>query len=394
MKKHICFIYLFLWCIYYLQGVVYASGGLISRVLLLILLLITVYYFFYAHEKYRLPKVLSVLSILVLIWTLYGGAYILTGSSGRSYLYLKKIYISLLPVFPIYVFTKQGKLTLPILQKWGVVFLVMCILQYYRYRSEELGLIYGETDIGDELTNNAGYTMLSLIPLIPVYNKKPLLQYVLIGIISYFVISSMKRGAILIAAISFIWFIYISYKTNRLSSKQIWRGLLLIVLLVAGFFVVQNLLLTSDYFNYRIEQTREGNSSARDIIYGKFFNYFIYENDVATFLFGNGADFTRKHLGTFAHNDWLEIAINNGLWMVIIYLVYWIRFAGTVKRYKKNTLLFQIVGLFFLNYFLRTIISMSYSSVLVYASVPLGYALAFYGGNSIAPLDENINNQQ
>lgn len=379
MKKHICFIYLFLWCIYYLQGVVYASGSLISRLLLLILLLITIYYFFYAHEKYRLPKVLSVLSILVLIWTLYGGALILTGSSSRSYLYLKSIYISLLPVFPIYVFTKQGKLTLPIIQKWGVVFLIMCILQYYRYRSEELGLIYGEADTGEELTNNGGYTLLSLIPLIPVYNKKPLLQYIFIGIISYFVISSMKRGAILIAAISLIWFIYISYKTNRLSSKQIWRGLLLILLLVAGFFVVQNLLLTSDYFNYRIEQTREGDSSTRDIIYGNLFNYFIYKNDVATFLFGNGANFTMKKWGGYAHNDWLEIAINNGLWMVILYLVYWIRFVGTIKESKKNTLLFQILGLFFLNYFLRTFISMSYSSILVYAAVPLGYALAYYG---------------
>ena len=389
MRKYICFIYISLWCLYYLQGVVYMSGGLISRLLLLILMIITIYYFFYAHNNYRLPKVLRYVSVLVAIWTLYGAAIILTGSSSNRYIYLKQIYCSLLPVFPFYVFTKQGNLTLSGLQRWSVLFLLLCILQFYRYRFETLGITPGDVDSEGELTNNMGYMLLSLFPLIPVYNKKPFVQYVFIGIISYYIVLSMKRGAMLIAAISLLWFFFVSYKFGRFSTKQLWRVLLLLLLLFAGIYVVQNLLLSSDYFNYRLEQTFEGDSSGRDVKYNELFRYFLYSNDASSFLFGNGANFTLKQFGGYAHNDWLEIAINNGLWMVLIYLIYWIVFFRSVQKSKNNTIIFLILSLYFSNYFLRTFVSMSYSSIAIYASTALGFALAQYDDYRL--VRQNIN---
>ncbi len=378
MKNQACNIYIALWCLYYLQGTLYSSGSVISRFLLAVLLIVSLYYFLFANNRYKIPNVLKMLSCLILIWTVYGVIHIIIGDGGRSYIYLKNIYCALLPVFPFYVFARQGQLDESVIRRWGVVFLLIGIAQFYRFRREALAAIAEAGRDSEETTNNMGYVLLSLFPLFPLYYKKPIVQYAIIGVCMIYVLLGMKRGAIIIGIIALLWLLYVQNITYRKSNKQLLRNLLTIVLLVFAVYYIQKLLVFSDYFNVRLEQTLEGDSSGRDRIYGNLLNGYLSETNPFLLMFGNGAVATYRLYGVYAHNDWLEIAINNGFWMIVLYLTYWIIMYRTLRRSKKNTTCYLILSLFFIIYFAKSFVSMSYSSIQIYSTCPLGFALATY----------------
>lgn len=379
MKKYVVHIYWGLCCLYSLQGTFYASGGIISQAILAVIMMWSFYYFLVANLKFKLPRVMKVLSILIIIWMVYGFARIIDGpvaSGVPSYFYLKNIFISQLPIYAIYVFTKRGLITERILSGWFWVFLIVCIASYYRMLNETL-----EAGLQDETTNNAGYFILSLFCLLPLLRRKPLFQYVILVVLVFFVLQGFKRGAVLIGVLCSIFFLYENYRLNRqsggkVSGRQVMRILFTIGVVVAAIYFVQQTLTTSDYFNKRLEDTMEGKSSGRNEIYYTLYTLFINQDNPFTFLFGNGADATIKLAGYYAHNDWLEIAINNGLWMVVLYAIYWIVMFRYIRTRKSNSLAYMMVSLFFIIYFMKTFFSMSCTSVTFYASSALGFALA------------------
>lgn len=380
MKKYIVHSYLAIWCIYNLQGVLYASGAMLSQLLLAVLLAWSLYYFILANIHYKLPNVLKILTVLIILWMSYG---IITMIAGRIirwipiYYYLKNILMSLLPIYAFFVFARRGQLTERVLIGWLYIFLIVGIVGYYRNQREWMDKLWR-----DEVTNNAGYTMLSLLPLLPLLRRRPLIQYALLAVVMYFVLQGFKRGAIITGALASIFFLFGTAKTNRQSRgktsfQQVLRVLFTVAIVIMAFYSVQRLLNTSDYFNEQIERTVEGDSSGRDILFSTAMSILSEETNPLILLFGHGGDATLKLLGNYAHNDWLEIAIDNGLWMIILYIVYWIVMLRYVVRTRKiNPIAFMMVGLFFIIYFMKTLFSMSYNDVTFYASSALGYALA------------------
>lgn len=94
--------------------------------------------------------------------------------------------------------------------------------------------------------------------------------------------------------------------------------------------------------------------------------------------YGCGANHTVAVAGNYAHNDWLEIAINNGLIGVIIYIAYFISLIRDyiisrkrLKYYYSNSLLMSTLILLSASFF-----SMSYNSVGIAQSMVIGFILA------------------
>jgi O-antigen ligase len=96
-----------------------------------------------------------------------------------------------------------------------------------------------------------------------------------------------------------------------------------------------------------------------------------------SFIFGNGANATLKIGMNYAHNDWLELAINNGVIGLILYVWYYIALFIDYRKIKKvnrsyaNVILMTIVILFATSLF-----SMSYASVDIAMAIALGFILA------------------
>ena len=228
----------------------------------------------------------------------------------------------------------------------------------------------------DEITNNAGYLFLSLIPIWVLFRKKPLLQYAGLAFCMAFILMGMKRGAILIGGVVVLYLIWQIIRNAR--GKQRFIVILLTaVLAIAGVYFVIDMMSSSDYFIQRIEDTKAGNSSARDDLYSFFWTYFTERAELLHYLFGRGANGTLEVYYGYAHNDWLEIAINQGLLGIIIYLIYWINFYKTWRQ-STNIDAKTILALVGIIYFAKTLFSMSYEDMTYVCTSVFGYALANY----------------
>ncbi len=298
-----------------------------------------------------------------------------TGAFVPNTAYLKAIYKSLLPIYAFYVFARKGLLVENTIRFWFFVFLVLIINAYYRNQARLLMELQERGSSFDEATNNVGYSFVALLPAIILFRKKPLLQYVLLLLCGYFILSSMKRGAILCGTLCLFWFLNQNYKTAQKNRKWIIAVFGLVVIII-GIYYVNYLLENSAYFVRRIEQVEEGNSSHRDELYTTYFYHFINENNPFRLLFGNGAWSTLKFGSNFAHNDWLEIAIGQGLLGIVLYLVYWVGFYCSWRRTKNDDDAFIAIGMLFFIYFLQSFFSMSYDSVSRSSAIVLGYYLA------------------
>lgn len=382
--KRFANIYLFFNVLYWMQGVIYARGSIISRLLLLVIIAVSFYYFVYANTRFNLPRPLKILTILIVLWTIYGVVPIFEGSNlvDNSFEYLKNIYFSLLPIFCLYVFFKKQWLDEKSLRLWIFAFLIQSIVYFYSNAARIVDM-YGR----QEFTNNAGYVVVGIITLLPLLLRKPLIQYSVLFVCNYYVLIGFKRGAILVSVLCSIWLIYKSFKDQNLSlpgkgNKRIIRLILTVFIVLGIVFLVNYYLSTSDYFNHRIEVTREGDSSGRDDIYSYFWGYFFNQSNVLNFLFGNGTYATMRIGGVFAHNDWLELLIDNGLVMTVIYLLYWLSIFKMVRNMKKSTTRLMM-ELFMMMAFVESLFSMSFNSLPISASCAFAYSLANYERKAI-----------
>lgn len=410
--KHIniCNIYISCWLLYFLQGPLNIQGNIVMQFLLIAILGISWYYVYLANSKYALPSYLRFLNLLIIMFTFYGVILILSGDTLKrhgtslevinSFEYLKAIYLSLLPIYPFYVFSRKGKLTESLIRKWAIVFFVFATIMflYWAYVRRVEALLKGS--IYEETTNNYGYMFLSLIAITCFFKKKIIVQFALLAYCMAFIIVSMKRGAILIGALCLI--VYLISTLKSANRKQ--RKLLLFVfslLIIAGFYFIMYYLNTSDYFNHRMDDTVSGNSSGRDDIYSTYLNYFLHESSIIGFLVGNGAYGTLKLFGGLAHNDWLEISINQGLFGIIMYITYWIVFLKNWRRIEKRSEERMAVGLVLLVAFLKTFISMSYDDMGIYDTMIIGFCFSqikrkkmpIYENNTSSKIIAEINSK-
>ena len=392
LKFNICNLYFVLIVFGSLSGVFFSTA--ISKLFQLLVILISLYYTVDVNLKYKMPLYYKGLNILVLMFFVYGFLFMLQGNiyyhrievSRTSY--LLNISRSLLPIYAFYAFTKQGLLTEKSMKFWFVVFLLSAIVNYYHQQTVTLAK-FDELGIDVEgVTNNAGYVFLGLIPAIVVFRKKPIIQYVLLAICGYFILNAAKRGAILTFAICFVVFLVNNYKTapsKRTKRLMVFGGLLIIG---AGIWYVNYIIENNAYFNSRIIETQEGDSSGRDALFASYYEHFINETNQFIIMFGNGANGWLKFAQNYAHNDWLAIAIDQGLLGLMVYLIYWICFYVSWRRMRFRPDAYLSVGLILMIYFLIAFFSMSYLGVSRCAAMALGFYMAI-GYNSQQLLDDN-----
>ena len=396
--KNPCNLYFLLWVTYSLQGVVYARGSVISQCFLLLIMLVSlkeVLSFVYNRDSFGYFQSLN---LLVAMFTIYGLILFLTdglivhGVGGRrvqSFNYLKVAYMSLLPIYVVYIYSRKGFLTLPLLQYWMFVFLLVGIIDYNNAQEEALKKLMLAGSSKTEITNNAGYVLLSLIPGMMVYNKKPLLFYLGMAICVAFVLMGMKRGAILICAVSLLLIVWYKLRTAK-GVYKITVFFAICVSFVILYNFVEHLLENSDYFNARIEATMEGNSSHRDDLYMTFINAFTTKASFLQMIFGRGACGTIKYSYNYAHNDWLEILTNQGVMGIFIFMYYWYSFYREIKSSKYSEESSFCLFLLFCMFGLKTMFSMSICSMPIYTTTMLGFCLA--NGFETKQYDDNEKN--
>lgn len=382
-QLNICNLYIFIWVLYMFHwqdvGAAFPLLESLSNVFLGFNLLISIYYSLVFWLKYKQNAIFKSINILILSFVIYGLFSIVerdyVGIGGRhinSGTYLIGALRTFLPIYTCFVFTTLGYITDKTIRLWSWAFFVQCIYIYFVSRSVYLGIDTG--DFEELRTNNTAYLFVSVFPLIYFHKNKPLIQYILIAIILFFTITGLKRGAILIVTLATLYFFMHTLKTSTFKIKLLTVAVLLVVVF-GGIDVVTNLYENSDTFRYRVESTLEGNVSHRDQIARNLLE--IYSNsDIRHLLFGFGADGTLGY-GNYAHNDWLEILFDQGIWGLTIFICFWFVFLKHWRNQivEKNDFAF-FLGLWIICNLTRTFFSMWYSMANIMVTLPLGYYIA------------------
>lgn len=369
-------IYICLWCLYYMQGTLYEQGSIVSRTILLVLMIMSVLNVYLLNVKYKLPLYFKGLNILLGMFIVYGlalfvgGRYIPVGFSKISY--LQEILISLLPIYSAYLYTRKGQITPRSLRLWIPIWFIVAITSFYFNKQLVIDSLVSDRV---EITNNVAYSFVALMPVLVLYSKKPIIQFAFLLCCLVFVLLGMKRGAILVAFVIFCWFIFRIIKLIN-GNKRIYVSILIIAVVLIISAVVSSMLSTNEYFVIRLEQTMAGSTSGRESLYSVFWSNFISEQNFFRMMFGGGANYTLALAGNYAHQDWLEILTNQGLFGVAIYFYYFINFYFSWKFTRNNPIQYMAIGMLFIISFMTSLFSMGYGNMEIYATLTLGFFLA------------------
>lgn len=370
--------YISLWFLNTFQGL-YIVSSFVSLILYIPFILISLYYTYIAIISYNKIDYIRSLFALFFLLAIYGTIHILFGEDYKfehrirdNREFLVSILSSFTPIFAFYVMTIKEKFKLRDIYIWIIPFLIVTTLEYNKTM---LDLAHRFQNYGfDEFTNNIGYIFLSIVPLIFFLRKKQFFQYIILAYTLSYTMTSMKRGAIIIGVVMLIWFIKSSLNLTS-KRKKFYIYAMVFALICAAYYFVIDLFLNSDYFQYRIEQTIEGNTSNRNNIYSSLINLFLLKHNFVELIFGFGADGSIALSGNLAHSDWIELLVDCGIIGVIIYIIYWITFAKTWKYSKNNEIIYYVLGACFIFTFSRTIMSMSFSDTPFYISMALGFCM-------------------
>ena len=375
-------VYALCWALYRLQGLLFVAGNFFSQLILVGLLFVSLRHacLIYTSKSYK-PLFFRGLGLMILLFTVYGIILIFTDGAVTqglmlrppTYNYLKDYYVSLLPIITCYYYTQKGYLNEILLKRWVAIFLLLGMLEYF-FSQRVIAAEMRSMGLDETNVNNTGYIMVSMIPCLLIF-KKYWIQYTCMALCLLFVFFSMKRGAIICGLIMVLFHI-----VNNMRSFSKEKKILFFVSLSLLFFVVVNILEASlfqnDFYQHRYEKTLDGDVSGRDAFFSSMFTYYKDSETPLEQFVGLGANGTLKISSNYAHNDWLEILINQGLLGIFFYLLYWLSFFKTVKRSRISKLSREIITMVLLFTFMKTFFSMSISNYNIYLSSIFGFALA------------------
>lgn len=372
--RKISFIYLTLWCLYNVQGLLYESGGWFSQSLFLIISLFNVYFFIKCMLCENKPIYFNGLNVMFFLLMANGVYYIFINTSSAIF-FLKSLSYSVLPIYAFYYLFYKNALKSEDLERWSYVFILVLIITY---RVNQI--MFLDNDLVDDITqitNNAGLRMITIIPFV-LFVKKPLTKYVILGTSLLFTLLAMKRGAILIAFVLLI--IYFRNNISFKNKKGLWTLLAGLGVVIMLFFASRNLMQNNAYFQERVDRTLEGDDSGREILWSR--GKYAYLNDYSLWeqFIGKGPNGFSDAAGLGAHNDWYEFLLDFGLLSIIIYVYYWRNFfltwRKTKNRLRKNEISDALL-MIFISMFLRTLYSWSFTNLFFIETCSLGCCLAY-----------------
>lgn len=374
--------YLTVAVLFSLKSILYDRGTLFSQGITVLYIAMSVLLTVAAVLQTKMPKLLKSYLAFFLVLIFYGFAIYFTGetiivSSGEKTdgsNYLNSIILSGLPIFASFYLTRKVVYDNKYLKSWFFILVGVTILSFYHQEQVEFANRIG--GYYDDVTNNAAYLFVGIIPLVCLFDRQKLIMYAGLGVCAFFLLLGIKRGAILTGGLDIAVLLYYNLRSKSKGGK-VWILVLTVVFFIAVYFFVQNMMETSEYFSYRFDLTLEGYTSNRDTINQQIFRYLSSEMTFLDFLFGRGAMATIRMFTNYAHNDWLELMVNQGLLGVVPYFIFFVYFFNAFRSSKGTPSRVPLL-LILITLFVPTLFSMSYSSI--------SFPLAFYFGHVAARL--------
>ena len=268
-----------------------------------------------------------------------------------------------------YILTKLDILNERMLFLFGICFLSLGIMNLLYFMD-------GADIVEFTRTNNYGYNVVAIVPMLPLMKKKKYI-YLLLLVVLMIAIMSLKRGAIFILGLCTLYILFFQlFVQSKKGLRVLFRNIIYIILLLIMFsYVIMDIYNNSVGLSLRIEETLDGNSSSRDFIYSKIFESFLDSNIIHIF-FGHGVFETVRVVGNYAHCDYLEILYDFGIIGLIIFVMLYIKIWHVMRCHIKDYQLKCILGVVICFLFTKSLFSMCiYDFNSIPAYIMLGYVL-------------------
>lgn len=278
--------------------------------------------------------------LILLFWLMNAISYLIspkTINSIETLVLFKSTTIALLSYFPFYYYSSKGIINQNNLQRFTLfLFLTTVLINVFgRFNLAEL---YSK----DDVVLNQSYLFVNLLPLIFIlFRRGPL--YLLVTITVLLVLWGAKRGAILCMVVELMVFIFYLFKYDSFGKKH--RGKILILFMmmigVGAYYIERNDFLQERLTKTGTEDDRSG--EIRTEMYKSLFEAYLLSSTSNEIVFGRGIGQTVSITGSLAHQDWLELLIDNGFVGLVLYIFMIILCIN--KSFKRETPLVLRYGL-------------------------------------------------
>lgn len=368
-NNFIVYFLFFIIALYFSQGWLYEKGNILSQTMLFSWLIIDVIYFFkYANEfKIRSLGWIIVLFMIINFASWFFGDKLVIGAQGwhvNTLGDMKNITVFLLSYFPFSYFSKKQNLTDNSLK---IFFWMMLVVSSFTYLTNNEVLL--ENSFNEDVTNNLAYCFALLFPLLGLFFDKKI-KYILLVVFLYYIMAGAKRGALVCFFVEAVLFFYFSmFSLSRKKKIQGTLGILIgLVLFVISIVVLYN---SNTYLQYRLDLMLSGDESGRDSLRTMLITEYKFGNIFQKF-FGRGMDQTLSICGHYAHNDWIQLLIDTGLFGAIVYLMLFInlfKYYNKNKKYMDTRLKFMYLSAV-VCWILKSMLSMGYTDIHSYLLLP------------------------
>lgn len=364
-----------LFVIYYLQGVLYPSGSIISQVSLLALIVFGAY----SLIETLLRKNPTAIWIWIIFTLFLALSFIASpkqihnniGITASTFTQFKGIIVFTLSIFIAYIATLKNKISILYLTYLFFIFFIVSIIRYF-YSASVLSTEY------ESFTNNAGYYIVYILSFIPILIKKSkLLALLSLFSAGILIVSSSKRGAILCFIIATIIILLLYLKQYKLSFKSI---LIFLILIVGVSIFLYQTILSNEYLISRLNVSEEDITSGRGTIYSSLLNHWTSDSNLLTILLGNGISASFSIAGNYAHCDWFELLVDNGLLGVVLYALLFISLFRYIYMSTEDTAIKYAAYTGLTIWFLQSVISMGYTEI---GGVMINFLLGIIIGNIV-----------
>ena len=264
-------------------------------------------------------------------------------------------------------FGKKGILTSKFVTTVAVLLTLAAIPAFYNAQRIALSKLLGGRE---DITTNMSVLFLMLLPLVFLVRNR-LVALGIFCVCLFFLVQGTKRGNIVAAVIPSMLYVWVLFKENR---KSFFKILFLVGIIIGVAIWVKDLVLGNDYLLRRVEDTLEGDSSGRDVIYAALWNMWSESNTLLKYIFGYGYDgtITYSYMHVRAHNDWLEIVVNFGVVGVVCYISVFVALLRMYLKHSKGLMRYVLLSIMSI-WFLKTLYSMGFTDEsLALLAIPFG----------------------
>lgn len=196
------------------------------------------------------------------------------------------------------------------------VIILGVLIYQYSVSYQETALLVNYTT-----SNNSAYFLLFFLPIVLCLDNK-YLKWILVGIISFAVFASFKRGCVIALVTTFVTYYYYQYVKGKGGTRGFISILMLLALLLyAGYSILNS---SNDIFSHlvsRFANIGEDGGSGRSDVYKVTWDMII-SSDLLSLLFGHGWNMVIRDspMSLSAHNDYMECLYDFGIIGFVLFM--------------------------------------------------------------------------